>query len=572
MEEKMLEQHVVTSFNRAIVNGRAINNNITNKINSEERLKFNRIFWNKVSTPATLNQSEFSNDIYTQLIKSIKITEQTYFNLNKNDTKKKEFKNTVINRIKTKIKDTCELICDDLLFRNALAIEFNQALEWLETLCNNIFIVYDKSNNSQDQFKVKIEDFSPAEQYLRFQVFIVIKNNTAKWKALQQNNLNVLRENLLECFNDILSNSSYENISSHFFKYVAESVEKQMVIQEQYISEILETHLKQNWMSEERNPTRYAYEQSFGEYDVEKTRKYIDNPTSFMKKLLENDIDIFKDIKVEERLKQIEKTINDALEKLGEIILTCQQHFSKTLDKNLTLEKIVFHKRKGSLMKSFKRIFTLSGSSNEAICPEILIENAICVLGKCIISSPQDFYIVLKEDYNKYVQEFNMLWRTQLADLCKISLSNIIEISKNSYWNKVKGCQYQCPYCGSKCELAEHGSNTNHRASIHLMNSFGGVNLTESREASLIICNEPKNFNVTYHKGGDYKNGLIFEEFTKKYYPEWWPLLGRKQPDDDQIKQVRAMWVNLKDELCRKFDMKDKTPEKWCRDYKYLAK
>ncbi|KAF0387350.1 interferon-induced very large GTPase 1-like [Gigaspora margarita] len=304
MEEKMLEQHVVASFNQAIVNGRAINNNNTNEKNSKERLKFNRIFWNKISTPATLNQLEFLNDIDMQLINTIKITEQTYLNFNKNDIEKNDFKNTVINRIKTKIKDTCEPICDDLLSRNALAIEFNQALEWLEALCNDIFIVQDEVNNFQDKFKVKIEDFSPAEQYLRFKVFIAIKDNTAKWKVSQQNNLKELRENLLKCFNDILSNSTYENISSHFFKYVDKSVEKQLVIQEQYISEILEMHLKQNWMSEERNPTRYAYEQSFGEYDVEKTRKYIDNPTSFMKELFENDIDIIKDIKVKERLKK----------------------------------------------------------------------------------------------------------------------------------------------------------------------------------------------------------------------------------------------------------------------------
>ncbi|CAG8645026.1 31711_t:CDS:2 [Gigaspora margarita] len=414
----------------------------------------------------------------------------------------------------------------------ALAIEFNQALEWLESLCNNIFVVQDKFNNSHDQFKVKFEDFSPAEQYLRFKVFIAIKDNTMEWKSSQQNNLKELRKNVLKCFKDISSNSTYKNIPSHFFKYVAKSVEKQLVIQEQYISEILEMHLKQNWISEERNPTRYAYEQSFGEYDVEKTRKYIDNPTSYMKELFENNIDIIKDIKVKERLKKIEKAIKDALEKLGEIILTCQQYFSETLDKNLILEKIIFHKREANV------IFTLSGSLNKAICPKSLIEDAICVIGKCIISSPQDFYNVLKKDYNKYVQEFNTLWKTQHADLCKKSLIDCIESSKNSYWNNVKGCQYRCPYCGSKCELAEHKFNTNHRASIHFMTCFDGGCEIETCEACLIICNEPKNFNREYFKGDDFKTGLRFENFTKKYYSKWWPLLGQKQPDNDQLNKL----------------------------------
>ncbi|RIB03907.1 hypothetical protein C2G38_729807 [Gigaspora rosea] len=380
--------------------------------------------------------------------------------------------------------------------------------------------------------------------------------------------------------------------------YVDKSVEKQ------YISDILEMHLKQNWMSEERNPTRYAYEQSFGEYDVEKARKYINNPISFMKELFENDIDIVKVIKVKERLEKVVDDINNSLEKLGEIILTRQQHFSESSDKNLTLEKIILSKRrienktkdtdKVNFINLAQQRFTSPGSSNEAICPESLIEDAIYVLGKCIISSPQDFYNVLKKDCYKYIQEFSTLWKTQRADLCKKSLIDCIEISKNSYWNKVKGCQQRCPFCGyvliileiiikiinsffkkfyrSKCELAEHEPNTNHRASFHLMACFAGFRNISTNGPTLIICNEPKNFDIDYCKAGDCENNLKFDEHVKKNYPEWWSLLGQKQPDDDQIKQVRTMWINLKDELCSRLKMVDNTPDSWYQDYKHLAK
>ncbi|CAG8494559.1 5022_t:CDS:2, partial [Dentiscutata heterogama] len=567
-EVKELEQHVVNSFNQAIEDGRATSDN---KSNSERRLNY-RIFWNKVTTPATLNKILLDN-IDEQIIRSIRISKKSsLYKLNAftaNKIEEKTFKNTVINRIKNELEDTCKQTYDDILFRNALAIKFNQALDWLKVLCNNILIVQNDLNR-QIHFEVTIEDFDIMAQYLRFKVFTALKDSTAKWKASQQNNLNDLHENLLKYFNDILSNSSYENISAHFIKYVAKAVEKQLVIQEQYILEALEMHLKENWMSEIRNPTRYAYEQSFGKYDVEKTRKYIRDPTSFMKELFEIDMEIVKGIKVEERLEKIEKDIKDALEKLGEIILTCQQNFSEA-DKNLPLEKIILNKEmvknETKDMKLNQRIFV---SSNETICPENLIEDAIRVLGKCIISYPQDFFITLKEEYNEYVQEFNKLWKTQYADSLKKKSINRIDSSKASYWNKVNGCRYRCPYCGSKCELEEHEPNTNHRASFHFMTSFGGVHGIKTRNANLTICDEPNHFNQNYHEE-DNEIGIPFEKHIKKYHPEWWPLLERKQPDDDQIKQVRAMWIHLKDEICSKFDIVDVTPESWYRDYKYLA-
>ncbi|KAF0535876.1 interferon-induced very large GTPase 1-like [Gigaspora margarita] len=161
METNMLELHVVDSFNQAIESGRAISDK---ESNSGERWKFNRAFWCKVSTPAILNKLKDLNNTDENFTNSIEVKKNKFKDfISRDDTEMNAFKSTVISRIKTKIENTCELICDDLLSRNALAIEFNQALGWLKTLCNDIFIVKEEFNNSQDQFKVKIEDFSSAE-------------------------------------------------------------------------------------------------------------------------------------------------------------------------------------------------------------------------------------------------------------------------------------------------------------------------------------------------------------------------------------------------------------------------
>ncbi|CAG8612239.1 5165_t:CDS:2, partial [Scutellospora calospora] len=424
METKALEEHVVKYFNQAIKTGLAISND-ENCL--KERSKFNRKFWNKLVTPETLNKSEFLDDSDTKFHDNIKIVRNiichpsnlgTYICLDY--TEKTVFKKEVTNRIRAEIEDTCKQICEDLLSRNALAIEPSQALEWLKKLCNNVFIV---QTNDFNQLK------NPFKQYLRLKVFTTLETNAC----------------------------------------IAQSV-KEIIVHEDVFSKVFEIELK-NWMSKDRNPTRYAYEQSFGAYDVEKTPGEI--------------------------LKLIEKLIYIVLEKLGENILTLKQHFSTSLEKNLTLEKIM-------------STIGINDETND------LIESS---------------------------------WIDELADLYKKSLTDQLERSKQSYWNKVQGCRHRCPYCGSKCEIAEHEPNTNHRASIHFMVCFNGVRNLKSNEACLEICNEPKNFGDFYFdKNGE--NGLIFKEHTIKYYPEWWPLMERKQPDDDQIKQTRAMWMHLKDDLC----------------------
>ncbi|CAG8676276.1 18765_t:CDS:2, partial [Acaulospora morrowiae] len=547
-EIKSLEQHVVNSFNEAIINGCGITNN--NRDDAKEKQKFDKIFWKKLLKPATLIRSSFLD----QFVDNVKVKIKWY---NRYDNSSDEFKKTVVNRIKAKIEETSAQICNELRSRNALAIEFNQPLDWLRKLCDNIYnVITDFS-----RFTIEINDYSSIEQYLRLQVFDTLVYNTERWNRSQQDNLEKLCVDLLKCFHDILSNSSYENIATQLFRYVSQSVEITLVIQQQLIREVLKEYSKNHWMSEDRNFTRYAYERSFGTYNVEKSRDYINNPILFMTKLFNEEIDLIKNAKIKRRLEEIKKAMDDALRELGEIISDWQQRVpTTTLYENFTLEEI-FQKteiRNDAEPSSFE--------SYKKISAENLIEDAIRILGKCAISSPQDFYDILKEEYNKYVTEFQNSWKEKGADDCRKSMVMEVENFKLSYSDEIIGCRHICP---SKCELPEHEINTNHRASFHLMGCFTGVQAHKTNNAYLLICNEPDNY--LYHYIGQNDEELLFEEYTKKYYPEWWQLLERKNPDEDQIMQVRAIWMHLKTELCSKFKMVDSTPKHWHRNYYHLA-
>ncbi|RIB00153.1 hypothetical protein C2G38_2235419 [Gigaspora rosea] len=82
-------------------------------------------------------------------------------------------------------------------------------------------------------------------------------------EAKQQENLKKLNDEMLTLFYNILSISTYENIS-------------------------LKSYVETKWIFD-RNPTRIAYEKSFGSYDVSKCCQYVASPSSFMRLLFEDD-------------------------------------------------------------------------------------------------------------------------------------------------------------------------------------------------------------------------------------------------------------------------------------------
>ncbi|CAG8464162.1 5417_t:CDS:10 [Gigaspora rosea] len=168
----------------------------------------------------------------------------------------------------------------------------------------------------------------------------------------------------------------------------------------------------------------------------------------------------FEEELVEKRLKTIEKAINDALENLGEIILTCQQRFSKSSAKNLSLEKIIMRSRKYA--------------ENDAQ---------------------------------------NLFSLTMDVDL--------------------------------DVHTSEHEPNT---TSIHLMNGFGGVSNINTREASIVICNEPGNFNYTYYEGNDYeRKGKTFK--SSELYTYRLSKILDEYPDGSQI--LREILQNFDDSKSR---------------------
>ncbi|RIB24354.1 hypothetical protein C2G38_2031962 [Gigaspora rosea] len=131
---------------------------------------------------------------------------------------------------------------------------------------------------------------------------------------------------MLTLFHNVLSNSTYENISYQFYKYISQVVEEKLNAQGDIIFEILEHYVETKWIFD-KNPTRVAYEKSFGSYDVSKCRQYVDSPTSFMRLLFENDLQAFKDIKIDMLIEDVEKAIFASWEELEKSIASWEQHF-----------------------------------------------------------------------------------------------------------------------------------------------------------------------------------------------------------------------------------------------------
>ncbi|RIB00634.1 hypothetical protein C2G38_2233572, partial [Gigaspora rosea] len=348
-------------------------------------------------------------------------------------SKKNELKNIVGNVIKTEIKKTSEQICNKLKDNNALAIEFSQALEWLKRLYVNIFIV------------------------------IV-------------NNYNKPQDN----FTIEIDNFCYAELDA----------------QGDIISEILERYVEAKWIFD-KNPTRVAYEKSFGSYDIYKSRQYVDSPTSFMKLLFEDNLEAFKDIKIDMLVEDVEKAIFTSWEELEKSIASWKQHFLSS--QNITLKQIL-QKANGMTVKE-------------------LVKNASRLLGKYVIKSTVEFFVVLKDEHNKSLDAFAKHWKENGIFNCKESLRRQISSDKDYYWYKAEGCTHRCPLCGSKCELAKHNPGTHHVASFHLMVCFNGWRDSDTHIAALEICSEPAAHD-SYWITCKEKHPLKLEKFMKKHYPD----------------------------------------------------
>ncbi|CAG8839570.1 17721_t:CDS:2, partial [Racocetra persica] len=251
-------------------------------------------------------------------------------------------------------------------------------------------------------------------QYLHLQVFIILEENTTRWKQKQQKNLKKLNDEMLTPFHNILSNSTYENISYQFYKYISQVVEEKLDSQGDIISEILECYVETKWIFD-KNPTCVAYKKSFGSYDVSKCNQYVDSPTLFMRLLFEDDLEAFKDIKIDMLIEDLEKSI-----------ASWEQHFLSS--QNITLKQIL--------------------QRANGMTVEELVENASHLLGKCVIKSLVEFFVVLKDEHNKSLDTFAKYWKENGISNCKELLKRQISSNKDYYWYKAEGCTHRCPLCG----------------------------------------------------------------------------------------------------------------------------
>ncbi|CAG8547790.1 9731_t:CDS:2, partial [Racocetra fulgida] len=490
-ETKILEEQVVTCFNKAITDG-------VSMVSSEDESKkqFDRIFWSKLEKPSILVRTKFlKNSEFLSSFKFKFIVEQNSAGIAGyiNNVKRGILKQAAIRTIKTSIKKTCKQISNEIQNNNMLAIEFNQALEWIQRLCDNIFVTLQKElNSSQNNFIVKIDDFKPMEQYLRLKVFKRLDANTKKWKDTQQKELDEYRKNLWKFFVDLKSETYYEYLSCGFLEHIFQSFEKQLYNPYNIVSELMDKHFN----NDNYKITNIAYERSFGSHNVENSRSYIENPIKFMKKLFNEEIEIIKNMKIDEKIEEIEMNIVNTMQsELKEIISRCKQHYSSrpTYESSYISPNIeqILRLSKGTLLETLIKEKP-QGSDN---------------IIKCVVKYPSRFLICLEEMVDIMIPEF-----------------------KNKWKDKIKN--------------HKHDSDIPHKASIHLMVSFTGVK-NSLNEASLNICTDP----IYQNDICEEFNGHSFGAFIQTNYPKWWPI-DQTNINEDQLKQIRAIWVQLKSELC----------------------
>ncbi|CAG8694495.1 6084_t:CDS:2, partial [Racocetra persica] len=480
LETKILEEQVVTCFNKAITDGVSM---VSSEYESKKQ--FDRIFWSKLEKPSTLIRAKFlKNSEFLSSFKFKFIVEQNSAGITGyiNNVKRGILKQAAIRTIKSSIKKTCKQISNDIQNNNMLAIEFNQALEWIQRLCDNIFITLQKElNSSPNNFIVKIDDFKPME-FLKDWTQIL-----KKWKDTQQKELDEYRKNLWKFFVDLKSETYYEYLSCGFLDHIFQSFEKQLYNPYNIVSELMDKHFNYN----NYKITNIAYERSFGSHNVENSRSYIENPIKFMKKLFNEEIEIIKNIKIDEKIEEIEMNIVNTMQnELKEIISRCKQHYSS----RSTYES-------SYISPNIEQILRLSkGTLLEALIKEKPqgSDNII----KCVVKYPTRFLICLKE-------------------MLKI-IDHYIVVELSDVRNGV--------------HYVEHDSDISHKASIHLMVSFTGVK-NSLNEASLNICTD----SIYQNDICEEFNGHSFGAFIQTNYPKWWPI-DQTNINEDQLKQIRAIW------------------------------
>ncbi|CAG8497250.1 15992_t:CDS:2 [Dentiscutata erythropus] len=519
LETKALEEQVVTCFNKAITDGISL-------IGSDDETKdqFDRNFWSKLEKPATLVQSKFLKN--TEFLKSFDFKFVVEPNSSGiagyiNNAKKGISKQSAIRTIKTSIKKTCKQIVNEIQNENTLTIEFDQALEWIQRLCDNIFVtLHNELNSSQNNL-----------QYLRLKVFKRLDANTKKWKDIQQKELDEYRKNLWKFFVELKSDTYYEYLSTNFFELIFQSFEKQLNNPYNFVSELMDKYFN----CDDYNITRIAHERSFGSLNVENCCNYIENPIKFMKKLFEEEIRIIKDIKIGEKLEEIEENIiNTIPNELKEIISKSKQYYSSR----------PIHES-SYICPNIEQILRSSKGTLLEILMKDKSQGTDTIL-KCVVKYPSRFLACLEENIDKVFSEFENRWKNKLKNHCKTSMIIKVENYRSLYCNKVIGCQERCPLCGSKCELADHNSDIPHKTSIHLMVSFNGVK-NKSNEASLNICTD----SVYQSDTCDEFHGHSFGNYIQTCYPKWYPI-DPMDTNEDQLKQLRTMWILLKSEICNK--------------------
>jgi len=161
-----------------------------------------------------------------------------------------------------------------------------------------------------------------------------------------------------------------------------------------------------------------------------------------------------------------------------------------------------------------------------------------------------------------FVQNFlTLIDETKLKFKEKVENYNFEKLGfkKDKYFNRVKGCETNCPCCGRLCD-AEHykvqteiGSATNmHKCNRgHQFRGMNGYKIEHLNVPSFKICDTMNDSCLIRSSGKSYK----WSEY-KKLYPKWNFEADSLQNASDWTNKCTYIWSIIGQDLCREFGMK----------------
>jgi hypothetical protein len=166
-----------------------------------------------------------------------------------------------------------------------------------------------------------------------------------------------------------------------------------------------------------------------------------------------------------------------------------------------------------------------------------------------------DYVDLFVQNFLKLIDETKLKFKTKVENYNFEKLG----FKKDKYFNRVKGCETNCPCCGRLCD-AEHykvqteiGSTTNmHKCNRgHQFRGMNGYKIEHLNVPSFKICDTMNDSCLIRSSGKSYK----WSEY-KKLYPKWNFEADSLENASDWTNKCTYIWSIIGQDLCREFGMK----------------